>query len=562
MDALEEQIRTPAPIDEHRMLDLLGEETTRLLRSARDAADDMRGKAEERASSILKEAQDESQRLRDEADAILGVRTGEAEAARDDILRAANEQAAEVRSGVERYAEEQRLRVDRESEAALEAARTQGREMIEEAKSLRERILADLGRRRALLQGQVEELRSGRDRLLDAYRVVKRTFLEATEALAQVEARAAERTPIAPVAPEELALVESIGADGAVPQAESRATEAEPGTAGVATDEDTEAVAGDAADAAVGAPEAGRALADVDSLFARLREERASGDGDEAAEDTPADVADEVAEPAEDVAEPADVVAERAGGVPEGSPACGTGAPTPEEPPPPEGPSPVGADLVAARDRVLTPLLGPLTKRAKRAAQDEQNEVLDAVRRQKARPTSAAVLAGHDEQVAAWVQVLGGELSTAYAAGAKAVSDASGGTGSAAGPSTEVLAALVEVAVVPLRERVAVAVDDVADVGTDTEGLVVERIGARYREWKIQALSTLLGDALAAAYARGSYDASPAGAMLGWFPSEEGRCPDCDDNALEPTQKGESFPTGQPFPPAHPGCRCLTMPER
>jgi len=33
--------------------------------------------------------------------------------------------------------------------------------------------------------------------------------------------------------------------------------------------------------------------------------------------------------------------------------------------------------------------------------------------------------------------------------------------------------------------------------------------------------------------------------------------PDADDNALEPTRRGQSFPTGQPFPPAHPGCRCL-----
>jgi hypothetical protein len=55
---------------------------------------------------------------------------------------------------------------------------------------VRERVLADLGRRRSLLQAQVDELRSGRDRLLDAYRVVKRTLSDATDALAQGEARA------------------------------------------------------------------------------------------------------------------------------------------------------------------------------------------------------------------------------------------------------------------------------------------------------------------------------------------------------------------------------------
>jgi hypothetical protein len=42
-----------------------------------------------------------------------------------------------------------------------------------------------------------------------------------------------------------------------------------------------------------------------------------------------------------------------------------------------------------------------------------------------------------------------------------------------------------------------------------------------------------------------------------------GPCPDCDDNALAgPTPRGEVFPTGQPHPPAHAGCRCLLVPVR
>ena len=82
-------------------------------------------------------------------------------------------------------------RVEREADEHIESARQQGREMLDEAKATRERVLADLFRRRTLLQAQIDELRGGRDNLLDAYRVVKRTFLEATGALAQVEARAA-----------------------------------------------------------------------------------------------------------------------------------------------------------------------------------------------------------------------------------------------------------------------------------------------------------------------------------------------------------------------------------
>ena len=70
-----------------------------------------------------------------------------------------------------------------------------------------------------------------------------------------------------------------------------------------------------------------------------------------------------------------------------------------------------------------------------------------------------------------------------------------------------------------------------------------------------------IGDLLAAAYARGAFDATPSGAVLRWVPAEVGQCPDADDNALEPTVKGQAFPTGQPYPPAHPGCRCLVVPS-
>ncbi len=62
------------------------------------------------------------------------------------------------------------------------------------------------------------------------------------------------------------------------------------------------------------------------------------------------------------------------------------------------------------------------------------------------------------------------------------------------------------------------------------------------------------------AWSRGVYDGIGDGGVLQWVPLVEGRCADCDDNALEPTVKGSEFPTGQPHPPAHPGCRCLLAP--
>jgi hypothetical protein len=107
-----------------------------------------------------------------------------------------------------------------------------------------------------------------------------------------------------------------------------------------------------------------------------------------------------------------------------------------------------------------------------------------------------------------------------------------------------------------LHERLIEAIDD---AGSD-EVAVTQRLGARYREFKGQALDAVIGDTLAAAWALGVYDAAPPATVLRWVPAEVGTCPDCDDNGLEPTVRGDAFPTGQLHPPAHPGCRCLLVP--
>ena len=153
--------------------------------------------------------------------------------------------------------------------------------------------------------------------------------------------------------------------------------------------------------------------------------------------------------------------------------------------------------------------------------------------------------------VVAWVEVIREAIDDAYNAGRVAV----GGDANAAGD--EITRPAVAAIVFPVRERIGAAID--ADEDGDTGGLV-ERIGARFREWKNQELERALADALAMAWSRGVYDASPDGAVLHWIPLVEGRCADCDDNGLEPTVKGAAFPTGQVHPPAHPGCRCLLAP--
>src|SRR3954452_17505237 len=79
IDTLEEQLRTPRPLSEQELLDALGEETARLLRSAREASDDIRSKAAERAARLVDEAAGPAQRTRAEAADLFAARPTKAE---------------------------------------------------------------------------------------------------------------------------------------------------------------------------------------------------------------------------------------------------------------------------------------------------------------------------------------------------------------------------------------------------------------------------------------------------------------------------------------------------
>jgi hypothetical protein len=96
----------------------------------------------------------------------------------------------------------------------------------------------------------------------------------------------------------------------------------------------------------------------------------------------------------------------------------------------------------------------------------------------------------------------------------------------------------------------------------DEQHVLVEALGAGYREWKSERIERVAGDVLCAAFARGTWHEVPDGVGLRWIVDDtDGPCPDCDDDALAGNlPKGEAFPTGQPHPPAHPGCRCLLVP--
>jgi hypothetical protein len=130
-------------------------------------------------------------------------------------LRESQRREHELQEAVERLeAELAEARADPVRE--LEDAKQKGRELVVEAQTVRRRILEDLARRRRTLRRQIEQLRAGRERLLEAYEVVGHTIEEATQELnvslpaAKAAAERAGRRPVPEDSVEDLE--EEIGA--------------------------------------------------------------------------------------------------------------------------------------------------------------------------------------------------------------------------------------------------------------------------------------------------------------------------------------------------------------
>lgn len=200
---------------------------------------------------------------------------------------------------------------------------------------------------------------------------------------------------------------------------------------------------------------------------------------------------------------------------------------------------------LATRTEALEPLDAALNRALKRKLADEQNELLDLLRRSGS-TTATDLLPELAVQVGSYAKLAEKHLRAAAVAG--------GGDGVAAdvAPLAEGLgAALVE----PFRRRVE---RSSSEVDGDPDELD-ERLRALYREWKVQHIAPVAQDALLSAYALGTLRSAEPGGRVRWLiDPAQGPCPDAQDNALAgEVAAGEAFPTGDACPQAHPGCHCL-----
>src|SRR5581483_1395315 len=415
VQSLESRLADASGLDEDRLTAVLGEETARVLTTARAAAAEIKEKASENAARLLREAQEEAAALREQAESLLARRTEEAEA-----------EAARIRDSV--TAEVERLVAEAKAagEAEIEAAKARGREMIDEALLVRSRVLEDLARKRKVARAQVERLQAGRERLLESYAIVRRTLEEATaeldvslvaakiaadDAARRVEAEgmptpaemerevqaareagmltpepseepavSEELVPIeAPAEFEEVRLVAQAPPPAPEPSAPEPPAPEPPATESsaeepVAQEPAEEAAPEAASDATADAAPAEQAPVDVDDLFARIRAAReaevalaqqvlADGDSAPAGDKEPPPAAEEDAEPNEGEPEPVEVEADA-------EPAEGPVAAEPDD-----------QALLERRDGITELAERQCVRKLKRVLADEQNEVLDRLRR-------------------------------------------------------------------------------------------------------------------------------------------------------------------------------------
>lgn len=273
---LERAAAEPPTLDQQTILRAVGSETTKILETAHEAAAEVLARAEAEAADMLARAE-----------AVLGERSATADEEATAILEEASTEAAAVSADAHD-----------DAVALLEATRAECRRVVREARAVRGSVLADLTERRRELRVQLEQLRGGRDSLLEMFDAVGESVDEVRERLvnAEHEARlaAAEAGDVALTEEDDdvevdddgderldRLEVESIGLPVEGEEEDAGASDTEAGEAvALLTDE---ALAGELYDEEAPGEEHSeqRSRRSVDELFARIRSGRLRGGRDD-----------------------------------------------------------------------------------------------------------------------------------------------------------------------------------------------------------------------------------------------------------------------------------------
>ena len=579
----------PGVLDEETVTALLGEETARVLTVAREAAAQMRVRAAEAAERLVREANADAIRVREDADIETSRRRSDA--------------VSDV-------------------EAELELAKQQGREMVNEAREYREKVLSELARRRELARQQIEQLIHSRDRLVNAFDRARHAANDVVGDLAEFDDlsnEVAHATGITkPVSENTSGFIDHAQDPEAIPQkitgrqllevVSEEAIEQDENVLEITTEEIVELIVEDVVEEAV----LEVVLEEVETNITSIHEEQV-GMSDHPSTDAP--VAERMAEVVQlfgnkrREATITSVVAPAPTPTPEPKPTAKVETPkvseakpqtlkTPAkksvddlfanlrktstaevartakpktvtvEPMEPKAKAPkavvpkVDGLVFERRDEVLAPIMVALTSKMKRVLADEENSMLTYLQGKKAAVALEKVLPEPSVHVQGYIEAVAEDVMSAAMGGAKSLSSSLKADLRRKVTSSAVMQVMSknidDVLVRPLRDRIQRCVEQ-SDGDREEMSKLIRSV---YREWKMQRVEQHIGDIARLAYSRGAYLVLDQGASVCWMVDPNGPpCADAEDNSLAgATALGTDFPTGHAHPTAHTGCRCLVIP--
>ena len=198
----EVDVEGDSEFDEHRAIELLGQETARVLESARSAAADIVKKAERQAKSIEKDARADLTDARRKARRLVAEKQAEAEALVAKVAAEAEESASALRTEADQHremvlAESKKIMTDAEERAAADEKWAQDRaeQIVADAEALRQQLLSELVVERTKIRTDLEDMLSTRDRLVMALVVARSEMDDLSTRLDEASVKSPPSTP-------------------------------------------------------------------------------------------------------------------------------------------------------------------------------------------------------------------------------------------------------------------------------------------------------------------------------------------------------------------------------
>lgn len=585
------------PFDEHRAMQLLGEETTRVLETARqsaativasaeakanertEAVEAMETRVSEELSELRTSTENELAEMRSATEQELDAlrQTTEADVAEqrsaaakriDEQAAAANESAEKIVADAKAEAKESREAAKAASAAAKEEAAGLLAAASTEAAELRTKANADAGSVRAeadtdaarvraeaeadVMAAQESARETARLMVVEAQRVREKVLSDLVvrrrQGRQQVDQAKAARDRLARALHDVRQQIDASVNELDVSLPEAKAALSDLSRPEAPTDDEAQIRELEAE------LDAARSKADGDAVVvasgsaalapARTRKSPApdrSAGGDHTAEQPAAQAESGGGSSPDSDTEAAD--AAEAGGVDPSTPTDSEEEEVEEEI---EVPEPF-----RTRDVAMTRHGADLRRKLKRVMADEQSDLLDRLQRSK--HLSVDDLADAAELRSLYADAVAPALRATAAAGA---------TMHGGEVDRTSVDALVERLVGDLFDSLRARVEESVASATDIDD-VLEPLRAHYRDVRLSDVPGLTDDALAEAFALGAYAALPNGTAVRWIsdPRFEPSSDCFDDTLANDVSKPDGFPTGRTHPTGQPGCRCLVVPS-